>query len=194
MAALAGESGRQLAREGLDGLAHRLELVARRVHELDVLRQRLAHAARERLGPSVSDQPAPDLGLDLLLQLIDAGLVLVLEQSLLESGEPTWPPASQHRSARGLAVCCRVGRAGSAARQCASLGHEPGKDAVEVQIPKRPVEVVRAADRAPRLHARKTRHRETCDGAEQHLVAVVEGSEEHRRDLLGRDRLEGAGG
>src|ERR1035441_1060130 len=55
---LPGEARRQLAGEGLDGFAHRLELISRGVHELDVLRQRLAHAARERLGPSGSDQSA----------------------------------------------------------------------------------------------------------------------------------------
>ena len=69
----------ELAREGLDRLAHRGELVARRVHEVDVLGQGLAQAAGERLGPPVGDEAAADLGLDLLFQLLDAGPVLVFQ-------------------------------------------------------------------------------------------------------------------
>ena len=190
---LPGEAGGQLAGEGLDGLAHRLDLVARGVHELDVLRQRLAHAQRECLGSSVSDQPAADLGLDLLLQLFDAGPVLILEQSLLQRGQPTCPSTSQHQSARGLALCRGVVRAGPVACQRARLVHQPGEHAVEVEVPKSPVEVVRATDRAPHLDRRITRHREACDGAEQQLVTVPQRSEQHRRDLLGRDRLQGSG-
>ena len=47
----------------------------------------LRSAARQRLGPAVGDEAAADLGLDLLLQLLDAGVVLVLQQPLLERGQ-----------------------------------------------------------------------------------------------------------
>ena len=145
----------------------------RGVHELDVLWQRLAHAARECLGSPVSDQPPADLGLDLLLQLFDAGAVLILEQSLLQRGQPACPSTTQHQSARGLALCRRVVRAGPVvACQRARLAHQPGEHALEVEIAKRPVEVVRAPDRAPHLDGRITHHREACDGAEQQLVTV----------------------
>jgi len=42
------------------------------VHDVDVLGQGLAHAAREDLGAAVLDEPAADLGLDGALQLLDA--------------------------------------------------------------------------------------------------------------------------
>jgi hypothetical protein len=63
---LARQSHRELARKGLDGAAQRAHLLAGGMHEVDVLRQRLAQGARHRLHPAIGHEPAPDLGLDLL--------------------------------------------------------------------------------------------------------------------------------
>ena len=62
-------------------------LLAGGVHEVDVLGQRLAQRAGHRLDAPVGHEGPADLGLDLLLQLLDAGLVLVLLEALLERGE-----------------------------------------------------------------------------------------------------------
>jgi hypothetical protein len=101
------------------------------VHEVDVLGQRLAQRLGHGLDAPVGHQAAADLGLDLLLQLVDAGLVLVALEALLERGE-------------------RLGRL------LAGLLHEPLEHAVEVEVPQRAVQVVGAADRPARLHARRS--------------------------------------
>ena len=98
------------------------------MHEVDVFGQRLAQGLGHRLDPTVGDQPPPDLGLDLLLQLLDARLELVALEALLEGG---------HVAADFLA----------------SGIHELLEHAVEIEVPQRAVEVVRAADWAARLHA-----------------------------------------
>jgi hypothetical protein len=59
-------------------------LLAAGVHEVDVLGQRLAQRLGHRLDAAVGHEPAADLGLDLLLQLLDAVLVLVALEPLLE--------------------------------------------------------------------------------------------------------------
>ena len=100
--ALAGEAGGQLAGQGLDRLAHRHELLARGVHEVDIFGQRLANAAGESLRPAVGNETAPYLGLDLLLQLLDAAAVLVLQQPLLQPRQLAGPAPAEHVAARRL--------------------------------------------------------------------------------------------
>jgi hypothetical protein len=73
VAALAGQAHGQLAGERVDRLAQRRHLLAGGVHEVDVLGQRLAQRLGHGLDAPVGDQAAADLGLDLLLQLVDAG-------------------------------------------------------------------------------------------------------------------------
>ena len=95
VAPLAGEARLQLAGERLDRLADLDELLAARVHEVDVFGQRFAQRAGKRLDAAVGHEPAADLGLDLPAQLVDPRLVLVFEQPLLEWRQlPRRPPFS----------------------------------------------------------------------------------------------------
>ena len=87
VATLAGQAGGELAGERLQRLLQVLHLVARGVHELDVFGQRLAQRLGHGLGTAVGDEAATDLGLDLLLELLDAIVVLVALEPLLERGE-----------------------------------------------------------------------------------------------------------
>ena len=128
VAALAGEAGGELAGERLQRLAQRQHLLAAGVHEVDVLGQRLAQRLGHGLDAAVGHQPAADLGLDLLLELLDAALVLVVLEPLLELGE-----LAVHLLAGGL--------------------HQLLEHAVEIEVPQRAVEVVGAADGPARLHA-----------------------------------------
>ena len=113
VAALAGQTGGELAGERVERLLQVLHLVARRVHELDVFGQRLAQRLGHRLGTTVGDEAATDLGLDLLLELLDAVVVLVALEALLERGELAadllagWPPSACRacRRDRGSAAC-----------------------------------------------------------------------------------------
>jgi hypothetical protein len=134
------------------------------VHEVDVLGQRLAQRAGHRLDAPVGHQPAPDLGLDLLAELVDARVVLVHLQPLLERRQ-------------------RLGRL------LPGLLHELVEHAVEVEVPQRPVEVVGAADRPARLHAGVAAHRLAGDRLEHGLVALGQRPEQHLGQLLGRQRL-----
>ena len=188
--ALSGQARRQLAGERLDRFAHRRQLLARRVHEVHVLGKWLADASSERLGPSIRDKSPADLRLDLLFQLLDAGVVLVLEQSLLEPGELARPSPLQHRTARTGAIA--LARDG-VARRGPRLGHEPGQNPVEIEVPKRPVEVIGATDGAPGLHGRVERNREAGNGGQHGLVAFSEGLVQHRGDLFGGDGLHATG-
>ena len=91
------------------------QLLAGGVHDVDVLGQRLAHRAGQRLGAAVLDQAAADLGLDGAAELLDARLELVRRQPLLQLGQrrrrprPAWawpirrsstPSRSRFRSVR----------------------------------------------------------------------------------------------
>ncbi len=62
-------------------------------------------------------------------------------------------------------------------------------EVVEVELAKRAVEVIGAADRSPRLHPRELLHRHRRESA--HLVAVHprQRVQQHRRQLLARHRL-----
>ena len=164
VAALAGQAHGQLAGERVDRLAQRRHLLARGVHEVDVLGQRLAQRARHRLHATVGDERPADLALDLLLQLVDAGLVLVLLETLLERRE---------RLRRVLP----------------GLVHQPVEHAVEVEVPQGAVQVVGAADGTAGLHAGVAAHRLAGDRAHEGVVAPLERLVEHLGDLLGRHVL-----
>src|ERR671910_225976 len=133
VAPLAGQAYRQLAGERVDRLAQRGHLLAASVHEVDVLGQGLAERAGHGLDAAVGHQAPSDLGLDLLAEVVDPGLVLVALEPLLERGERL-------------------------RRLVPGLLHEAVEDAVEVEVAQRAVEVVGAADGAPGLHARVASH------------------------------------
>ena len=78
------EPGRERAGERLDRPLQLLHLLARRVHEVDVLGQRLAQRPRHRLDAAVGDEPAADLRLDQVAQLAEPGLVLLALEPLVE--------------------------------------------------------------------------------------------------------------
>ena len=85
VAALAAlrEPGRERARQRIDRALQRLHLVARRVHEVDVFRQRLAQRARHRLDAAVGNETPADLRLDHLLQHPQATLEVFARESLV---------------------------------------------------------------------------------------------------------------
>ena len=78
------EPRRHRPRQRVDGLLQREHLLARRVHELDVLGQRLAQRARHRLDAAVGDEPATDLLLDQLAQLLEPRLELLVGEAVGE--------------------------------------------------------------------------------------------------------------
>ena len=158
------------------------------MHEVDVFGQRLANAAGESLRPAVGDETAPYLGLDLLLQLLDAAAVLVLQQPLLQPRQLAGAAPAQHVAARRL-VAGAVHAGAVLAGRRPGLGDEPGEHAVEIEVPERAVEVVSAPYRTPGLHRRVAGDCEACDRSQHGQVAVAEGLVEHRCDLLGRHRL-----
>ena len=167
VAALAGQAHGELAGEGLQRLAQHHHLLAGGVHEVDVLGQRLAQRAGHGLHTPVGHEAPADLGLDLLLQLLDAGLELVALEALLELGE-------------------RLGAL------LAGLLHELLEQVVEIEVPQRAVQVVGAADRAARLHAGEALHRLAGDGAHHAGVALLQRLHQHLGDLLGRHGVHGA--
>ena len=60
---------------------------------------------------------------------------------------------------------------------------------VEVEVAQRAVEVVRAADGAPGLHAGEALHRLAGEGAHHRLVGVEQRLHQHLGDLFGRERV-----
>ena len=139
------------------------------MHEVDVFGERLAQGLGHRLDPPVGDQPPPDLGLDLLLQLLDARLELVALEALLEGG---------HVAADFLA----------------SGIHELLEHAVEIEVPQRAVEVVRAADWAARLHAGVPADGLAGKGPHHRLVGVHQRPIQHLGELLRRQLVHRAAG
>jgi len=101
-------------------------------------------------------------GSGFLLHLLDARLVLVFLESLLERRE--------------VLVLLR-------------LLHEPLEHAFEVEVTKRPVQVVRAADGAPWFHAGKALHRRAGDRPHEVLVRPHERLVEHLGEVVGRHSL-----
>ena len=129
---------------GWSASPQRHQLVPGGVHEVDVLGQRLAHRLGQRLAAPVGHQPAADLVLDLLAQLVDARLVLVAQQPLLERGEPVDP------------LPLGVARPSRRAAPVPGLVHQALQHPVEVEVPQRAVEVVRAAHRPARPPCRRS--------------------------------------
>ena len=110
--------------------------------------------------PAVGDEAAPDLRLDQLLQVPQAGLELLLGEALGQL------------AVADLAALAR-------------LAHHPGGQALEVQLPQRSVEVVRAADGPSGLHAGEAVHGHTGELTHLLPVHVHQRLEEHLRQLLG---------
>ena len=79
-------------------------------------------------------------------------------------------------------------------RLLAGLLHELVEHAVEVEVPQRAVQVVGAADRPARLHARVAAHGLAGERLEHGLVALGEGLHEHLGQLFGRHRVADAAG
>jgi hypothetical protein len=129
------------------------------VHEVDVLGQRLAQRLGHRLDAPVGHEPAADLGLDLLLELLDAGLELVVLESLLQRAE-----RSRGILAGGL--------------------HEALEHGVGVDVPQRAVQVVGAPHRPARLHARVAGDGLPRQRPHQGVVALEQGPVEHLGELL----------
>ena len=153
------EPGRERTRQRVDRLLQLLHLLARRVHEVDVFGQRLAQRARHRLDAAVGDEPAADLGLDHLLQDL----------------EPAFEVFRASRSSNAPSPIAVV---------LLGLLHHLADETVGVELPQRAVEVVRAADRPARLHAREARDRgapRACAAARVHAHQRVE---EHLRELF----------
>ena len=161
------EARRHRTRERVHRALQRDHLVARGVHELDVLGERLAQRARHRLHAAVGDEPATDLLLDHLLELAQARLELLGCEAIGEIA---------------LLELARLAR----------LRHEPRLELVEVELPQRAVQVVGAADRTTGLHARELRDGRGGEAAHRLAVHVGERVEQHRRELLARHRLAAA--
>ena len=91
--ALAGKAGGQLAREGIQRLAQHLHLLPAGVHELDVLRERLAQRLGHRLGPAIGDETAADFGLDERQDLgDDPARALLIQNSIPVTGGASGSP------------------------------------------------------------------------------------------------------
>ena len=137
------------------------------VHEVHVLGERLAQRAGHGLHAAVGHQPPPDLGLDLLAELVDAGLVLVPLQPLLQQGFGSLLPG---------------------------LLHQAVEHAVEVEVPQRAVQVVGAADRPAGLHPRVAPHRLAGQGLRHGLVALGQRSKSISASSSGRHLVAHAAG
>ena len=131
------------------------------MHEVDVFGQRLAQRARHRLDAAVGDEPAPDLGLDHLLQDLEPALEVFAREPFVE------------RAVADLLLVLRP-------------RHHLGDETVGVELPQRAVEVVRAADRTAGFHPREPRHRRAREQAHLVLVHAHQRVEEHLRELLVR--------
>ena len=132
------EAGRERAGQRLDRALELLHLLARRVHEVDVLGQRLAQRARHRLDPAIGDEPAPDLRLDHVAQLAQAA-------------------SYSSRAKRACEIALVALALALALALLLRPLHQPRGEAVVVELPQRPVQVVGAADRPPGLHPGEAR-------------------------------------
>ena len=162
---LARQAGCELAGQRVQRLAQQLHLVATRVHELDVLGQRLAQRLRHRLGTAVGDEAAADLRLDLAFELVDAILELLALEPFLERRE-------------------------SAVRCVPRRLHQLLEQRVEVEVAQRPVQVVGAADRAARLHPGEALHRLAGHRPHHRLVTAEQRLHQQLGDLLGGEGVE----
>ena len=147
VAPLALQASGEFAGERPDRLAERCHLLTRGVHEVDVFGQWLAERLGHRFDTTVGDKPPTDFRLDLLLQLVGARLVLVTGEALLEIR-------------RGFAVFVLV------------LFEEPFKDTVEIEVPQRPVQVIRTSDGTAWLHPGVSLHRLAGDPTHHLLIAA----------------------
>ena len=163
------EAGRERARQRVDRLLELLHLVARRVHEVDVLGQRLAQRARHRLDAPVGNQAPPDLRLDHLLQDLQPAFEVFAREPLVE------------RAVADLVLVLGV-------------RHHLAGETVDVELPQRAVQVVRTADRTARLHACEPRDRGRRDHLHLGPVHAHQRVEQQLRELLVRQLAHRAAG
>ena len=164
-----GQPGCQRARQRVDRPLELVHLLTGRVHEVDVLRQRLAQRARHRLDTTVGDEPPPDLGFDQFLEHLEAAVVVLAGEALVE------------RAFADLLVLLRA-------------LHHLLDQTFGVELPQRPVQVVRTADRSARLHPREARDRSPRQHPHLLAVHVHQRVEEHLRELLVRHLAHRAAG
>ncbi len=139
------------------------------MHEVDVFRQRLAQGARHRLDTAVGDEPAADLGFDQFLEHLEPAVEVLAGEALVE------------RAVADLRVLLR-------------LFHHLRDEALGVELPQRPVEVVRTTHRAAGFHARVPRDCRTREQSQLLAVHVHQRIEEHLRELFVRHLTHRAGG
>ena len=137
------------------------------MHEVDIFRKRLAQSLRHGLDTTIGNETATDLRLDLLTHPVDAVLVLVALQPLLQLGELAG------LLLRGL--------------------HELFQHAVEIKITKRAVQVIGATDRTARLHAAEAGDRRLGDSPHHCLIRVEQRVVEHLGELFGGETFESSG-
>ena len=164
MAPLARQPHRQLAGERIDRLSQAQQLLATGVHEVDIFGKGLAQRLGHGLDTAIGHETATDLGLDLLLEAVDTRLELVLLETLLERRE--W------------GRCLIPG-----------LLQESFEHVVEIEIPKRAIEVIGATHRSPRLHTGIAGDRLPGERPHHGVVALLQRVEEHLGHLFGRERL-----
>jgi hypothetical protein len=165
-AATLREPRSQRARERIDRTLQGEHLLARRVHEVDILGERFAQGARHRFHAPIGDEPPPDLGLHELPQraetFVDVGLLQPLRELVVGD-------------LAGFARCA----------------HEARTEVVEVELTERPVEVVGATDGTPRLHPRERADRGGREPPQLVAVHRLERLKQHRRELFARQLAAG---
>ena len=125
------EAGGQLAGERIDDLFELGQVRSSRVHQVDILQQRLAKGLGDGLPAAIGNQATPDLITDLLTQLFDSLFEFFTNETLLEI--------------RSVSTLFRV--------------EETFEKPVDAQLPKGPVQVVGASNRTARLDAGIIVHR-----------------------------------
>ena len=95
---------------------------------------------------------------------------------------------SSRRRVSNSSCCSRVGElAVGGLALLAGAAHHAGAEVVEVELAQRPVEVVRAADRPARLHARELGDGHRGEPAQLVAVHAHQRVEEHLGELLARE-------
>ena len=132
------------------------------MHEIDVFGQRLAQGARHRLDTTISDETPTNLRFDQLTQHLHARAELLPEEPLPERV---------------------VGDIPAFARP----SHQARRELVDVELPERAIQVVRAPDRTAGLHARVLRDRHRREVPQRVPVHAQQCLEEHLRELFTRE-------
>ncbi len=154
----------QRPRERVHRVLQGHHLLARRVHELDVLGQRLAQRARHCLDAAIGDEQTTDLVLDQLTELLEPRLELLARETIGQL------------ALVDLAALLR-------------LAHETRSQIVHVDLTQGAVQVVRATHRPARLHARVLLHRLRREATQLVDVHALQRGDQHGGQLLAAERL-----